>query len=97
MTALPLRQRPAWVSLERHFEEIKALHLRDLFARDSTRGLRLRAQAEGLFLDYSKNRVTDETMRLLFELARESELAQQRDRMFRPSDAEGGHTGGRRR
>jgi glucose-6-phosphate isomerase len=83
MTALPLRQRPAWVSLERHFEEIKALHLRDLFARDSTRGLRLRAQAEGLFLDYSKNRVTDETMRLLFELARESELAQQRDRMFR--------------
>ena len=83
MTALPLRQRPAWVSLERHYEEIKALHLRDLFASDATRGLRLRAQAEGLFLDYSKNRVTDETMNLLFELARESELFDQRDRMFR--------------
>ena len=83
MTALPLRQRPAWVSLERHYEEIKALHLRELFASDATRGLRLRAQAEGLFLDYSKNRVTDETMNLLFELARESELVDQRDRMFR--------------
>ncbi len=83
MTALPLRQRPAWMSLIRHFEEVHSLHLRDLFASDATRGLRLRAQAEGLYLDYSKNRVTDETLRLLFELARESELAEQRDRMFR--------------
>ena len=58
----PLRERPAWSALEAHYAEIRDLHLRDLFAEDPTRGERLAAEGAGLYLDYSKNRVTDETL-----------------------------------
>jgi glucose-6-phosphate isomerase len=78
----PLRDRKAWPALERHYAEIGDLHLRDLFAADPGRGERLTAEAEGIYLDYSKNRVTDETMALLVELATESGVPQHRDAMF---------------
>ena len=83
MPTTPLRQRRSWQALEHHHAAIGERHLRDLFADDPDRGERLSAQAAGIYLDYSKNRVTDESMRLLLELARESELEQHRDRMFR--------------
>ena len=73
--ATALRDRPAWKALEQHHAEIGGTHLRDLFASDAGRGERLTAEAVGLYLDYSKNRVTDETMRLLLQLAEESGLA----------------------
>ncbi len=83
MSGTPLRERKAWQALLRHHEEIAGRHLRDLFAEDPGRGERLTAEAAGIFLDYSKNRVTDETMRLLVELAGESGLTERRDAMFR--------------
>jgi glucose-6-phosphate isomerase len=83
MTTTPLRDRPAWAALEKHYDEIRDVHLRDLFANDPERGERLTAEAVGLYLDYSKNRVTDETLRLLVALAEESGLAERRDAMFR--------------
>jgi glucose-6-phosphate isomerase len=83
MPTTPLRQRRSWQALEQHHAAIGERHLRDLFADDPDRGERLSAEAAGIYLDYSKNRVTDESMRLLLELARESELEQHRDRMFR--------------
>ncbi|HSF62331.1 MAG TPA: glucose-6-phosphate isomerase [Gaiellaceae bacterium] len=79
----PLRERTAWRALEAHHAEIRDLHLRDLFAQDPTRGERLAADGAGLYLDYSKNRVTDETLRLLRELAEESGLAERTEEMFR--------------
>jgi glucose-6-phosphate isomerase len=79
----PLRQRPAWGELERHHGEIAGRHLRDLFADDPKRGERLRAEGAGLYLDYSKNRVVDDTLALLVRLAEESGLAARRDAMFR--------------
>jgi glucose-6-phosphate isomerase len=79
----PLRELPAWRELERHHGEIGAAHLRDLFAADPERGERLNAEGAGLYLDYSKNRVTDETVRLLARLAREAGLEQRREAMFR--------------
>jgi glucose-6-phosphate isomerase len=82
MPTTPLRQRPAWKALEQHHSEIAGRHLRELFAEDPGRGERLSAEAAGLYLDYSKNRVTDETMRLLIQLAEESGLEQRRDMMF---------------
>ncbi|MFY9887038.1 MAG: glucose-6-phosphate isomerase [Streptosporangiaceae bacterium] len=83
MTAVPpLRERKAWQALERHYAEIGSRHLRDLFKEDPGRGERLTTEAEGIYLDYSKNRVTDETMRLLVELAEESGVPQRRDAMF---------------
>ncbi|HTU96555.1 MAG TPA: glucose-6-phosphate isomerase [Solirubrobacteraceae bacterium] len=78
----PLRERPAWQALERHYEEIRSRHLRELFAEDATRGERLTADGAGLFLDYSKNRVTDETVKLLVELAQQSGLADRTTAMF---------------
>ena len=81
--SVPLRERPAWGALERHYAEIRDLHLRDLFANDATRGERLAAEGAGLYLDYSKNRVTDETLRLLVRLADESGLPERTDAMFR--------------
>jgi glucose-6-phosphate isomerase len=81
--AVPLRDRKAWQALERHHAEIGDRHLRDLFAEDPDRGKRLTAQAAGLYLDYSKNRITDETIRLLLELAKECGVPQHRDAMFR--------------
>jgi glucose-6-phosphate isomerase len=83
MTVTPLRQRTAWKALERHHAEIAGHHLRDLFAGDPSRGERLSAEAAGIYLDYSKNRITDETVRLLLELAEESDLTDRRDAMFR--------------
>lgn len=78
----PLSDRPAWNALGDHYTSTKDLHLRDLFANDPTRGERLTAEAVGIFLDYSKNRVTDETMTLLFQLARESGLEARIKAMF---------------
>ncbi len=82
MPTIPLRERPSWKALEQHHAEISGRHLRELFAEDPGRGERLTARAAGLYLDYSKNRVTDETLRLLFDLARECGLAERRDMMF---------------
>jgi len=70
----PLTERPAWKALQDHYQTIKDLHLRQLFAADPQRGERLTAEAVGVFLDYSKNRVTDETLKLLRQLAEESGL-----------------------
>jgi glucose-6-phosphate isomerase len=83
MAPPPLRQRRSFAALQAHYELIKDRHLRELFAEDPERGTRLTAQASGLYLDYSKNRITDETMRLLVALARESEVEERRDAMFR--------------
>jgi glucose-6-phosphate isomerase len=73
----------AWKALQAHFEQVWGLHLRDLFAADPTRGNRLSLEAVGLFFDYSKNRITDDTIKLLMELARESGLQSRIDAMFR--------------
>src|SRR6266702_3058607 len=80
---LPLTARPAWKALEAHHEKIRGLHLRTLFADDATRGERLTAEAAGTYLDYSKNRVTDETLTLLRRLAEESNLRERIEAMFR--------------
>jgi len=79
----PLRERPTWKALESHYAEIRDTHLRDLFAEDPTRGARLSVEGAGLYLDYSKNRITDETLRLLVQLAEESRLAERTEAMFR--------------
>jgi glucose-6-phosphate isomerase len=78
----PLRDRPAWTALEAQHRELAGTHLRELFAEDPDRGTRLRAEAVGLHLDYSKNRVTDETMALLVALAEQSGLRAHIDAMF---------------
>jgi glucose-6-phosphate isomerase len=78
----PLTQRPAWKSLAAHHKKIAKLHLRELFAADAKRGEKLTAEAAGLFLDYSKNRVTEETLKLLLRLADESNLRGRIDAMF---------------
>ncbi len=83
MPTVPLRERPAWKALEQHYAEIAGVHLSQLFADEPGRGERLTAEAAGLYLDYSKNRVTDETLRLLVQLAEESGVAERRDAMFR--------------
>ena len=83
MPTIPLRERPAWKALEQHYSEIGGRHLRELFADEPGRGELLTAEAAGLYLDYSKNRITDETLRLLIQLAQESSLQQRRDMMLR--------------
>ncbi|MBV9448003.1 MAG: glucose-6-phosphate isomerase [Streptosporangiaceae bacterium] len=83
MTGPRLRQLKSWQSLTQHHAEIAGTHLRDLFASDPGRGERLTAEACGIYLDYSKNRVTDETMRLLVELATQAGVPDRRDAMFR--------------
>jgi glucose-6-phosphate isomerase len=82
ITRRPALKRRAWKDLGAHYKEIRDLHLRQLFADDPTRGERLTLDAVGLHLDYSKNRVTDETLRLLFQLAEESGLRTRIDAMF---------------
>ena len=82
-SAGPLTERNAWKALQRHYEDVRRLHLRDLFATDPGRGERLTAEAAGIFLDYSKNRITDETLKLLVNLAEESGLRSRTDAMFR--------------
>jgi glucose-6-phosphate isomerase len=79
----PLTQRPAWKTLRSHYEKVRDVHLRTLFADDPERGERLTLDAVGLFLDYSKNRVTGETLKLLVQLARECGVEARRDAMFR--------------
>ena len=79
----PLTSRTAWKALETHFKAIEGQHLRDLFAADPGRGERLTSESIGIFLDYSKNRITDETISLLTRLAEESGLKERIDAMFR--------------
>ncbi|MGC2208520.1 MAG: glucose-6-phosphate isomerase [Candidatus Korobacteraceae bacterium] len=79
----PLPKHKAWKALQSHYEKLRELHLRKLFAEDPKRGERMTAEAVGLFLDYSKNRITDETIALLIELAKESGLQSRIDAMFR--------------
>ncbi|MBV9604754.1 MAG: glucose-6-phosphate isomerase [Solirubrobacterales bacterium] len=78
----PLRDRPAWKALERHYEELRGKHLRELFSADATRGERLVAEGPGLFLDYSKNRITEDTVPLLQALAEQSGVPDRIEAMF---------------
>ena len=78
----PLTQRPAWKTLTSHHKQISKFHLREFFAKDAKRGEKLTAEAIGLFLDYSKNRITAETLKLLLQLAKESNLRSRMDAMF---------------
>jgi glucose-6-phosphate isomerase len=82
-TIRPLGERQAWNDLQTHYKEIRGLHLRQLFESDIGRGQRLTAEAAGIYLDYSKNRITDRTLKLLIQLAEESGLRQRIDAMFR--------------
>ncbi|HTZ08467.1 MAG TPA: glucose-6-phosphate isomerase [Acidimicrobiales bacterium] len=82
MPPTPLRQRASFAKLQQHHEEIRGRHLRDLFAEDAGRGERFVAEGAGVYLDYSKNRVTAETIELLLALARESQLEERRAAMF---------------
>ncbi len=82
-SAKTLTQRPVWKALAGHHKKIRNLHLRKLFADDPKRGERLTAEAAGLFLDYSKNRVTDETLKLLVQLAEAAGLRERTEAMFR--------------
>jgi glucose-6-phosphate isomerase len=79
----PLTGRKAWKALAAHYKQVRELHLRSLFADDPGRGERMTAEGAGIFLDYSKNRVTDETLKLLLQLAEESDLRGRIDAMFR--------------
>ena len=79
----PINVRPAWKALEAHHQKVRELHLRKLFADDPQRGERMTPEAVGIFLDYSKNRITDETLKLLLQLAEESGLRARIDAMFR--------------
>jgi len=81
-TLPPLRERPAWRALAAHYAQMRARHLRELFAQDPSRGERLVAEAAGLYLDFSKNRITDETIALLVQLAEQSGLPERRAAMF---------------
>jgi glucose-6-phosphate isomerase len=81
-TTQMLTERPAWKALGAHHQHVRGLHLRRLFADDPGRGERMTAQAAGIFLDYSKNLVTDETLKLLLRLAEESGLRVRIDAMF---------------
>ena len=78
----PLTKRKAWKALEAHHKKVRDLHLRDLFKEDPKRGERMTAEAVGIYLDYSKNRITEETLKLLLQLAEESGLGSRIDAMF---------------
>jgi glucose-6-phosphate isomerase len=82
LTTSRTNERPAWKALEAHYQQVRNLHLRQLFADDPARGERLTAEAAGIYLDYSKNRVTGETIRLLLQLAEESGVRERIDAMF---------------
>src|SRR5262249_21765756 len=77
-----LRKRSAWGALEKHYKKVKDVHLKELF-EDHKRGEKLAIEAAGIYLDYSKNRITDETLKLLLQLAEESGLRERIDAMFR--------------
>jgi glucose-6-phosphate isomerase len=78
----PLTQLPAWKALQAHADAMRKVHLREIFAKDPQRGTRLTAEAEGIYFDYSKHRVTDETLKLLLQLAEQSGLRERIDAMF---------------
>jgi glucose-6-phosphate isomerase len=80
---IPLTQRSSWKTLAEHYQKVRDLHLRTLFADDPRRGERFALEAVGIYLDYSKNRITDETLRLLLALAEDSGLCEHIDAMFR--------------
>jgi glucose-6-phosphate isomerase len=82
VATFPLRERPAYAALAEHYAKIEGRHLRELFDEDPHRGERLCVEAAGLYLDYSKNRITDETLALLLQLAEQSDLEHRRDMMF---------------
>jgi glucose-6-phosphate isomerase len=79
---IPVTQRSTWKALEANFQKVREVHLRDLFAADPKRGEQFTAEAAGIYLDYSKNRVTGETLTLLFQLAEESSLRARIEAMF---------------
>jgi glucose-6-phosphate isomerase len=82
VTFTPVHETAEWKALEAHYAEVADVHLRDLFADEPGRGERLNAEGAGIFLDYSKNRITDETLELLFALARARDVEGRRDAMF---------------
>src|SRR5688572_2912260 len=79
----PWPQRPAVIELQRHFEEVRPVHLRQLFQEDAQRGERFRAEACGLYLDFSKNRIVPRTLELLLDLAREARVPTATEALFR--------------
>jgi glucose-6-phosphate isomerase len=83
VTASPTVARPAWKALETHYKQVRKLHLRELFVSDPRRGERMTVEAASIYLDYSKNRITDETLKLLLQLAQESGLPVRIEAMFR--------------
>jgi glucose-6-phosphate isomerase len=83
MAKKPTRKRSAWTALDTHYKKVSKLHLRDLFSEDATRGERMALEAAGLYFDYSKNRITDETLKLLFKLANDAGLQGRIEAMFR--------------
>jgi glucose-6-phosphate isomerase len=83
MATSALRTRPAWASLKKHYQKMRRVHLRQLFDKDRERGERMAVEAVGIYFDYSKNRITDETLGLLLQLAEESGLRDRIDAMFR--------------
>ena len=83
MSVQALHLRPAWAALKKHHQKVRRVQLRQLFAKDRERGTRLAVEAAGIYLDYSKNRITDETLGLLVQLAQESGLRDRIDAMFR--------------
>jgi len=80
---LQLTKLAAWQALEAHYSNVRELHIRKLFAEDPNRGERMKAEAIGIYFDYSKHRITDETIKLLLQLAEESDLRSRIDAMFR--------------
>jgi glucose-6-phosphate isomerase len=83
MATAALRTRPAWASLKKHYQKMRRVHLRQLFDKDRERGERMAVEAAGIYFDYSKNRIADETLGLLLQLAEESGLRERIDAMFR--------------
>jgi glucose-6-phosphate isomerase len=83
MATAALRTRPAWAALKKHYQTMRRVHLRQLFDKDRERGERMAVEAAGIYFDYSKNRITDETLKLLLQLAEEAGLRERIDAMFR--------------
>ena len=77
-----LTDNPAWTTLQAHYEDVKSLHMRDLFKQDANRFEKFSVRSSGILLDYSKNRITEQTMTLLSDLARSCNVEQVRDKMF---------------
>jgi glucose-6-phosphate isomerase len=83
MATAALRTRPAWAALKKHYQTMRRVHLRQLFDKDRERGEKMAVEAAGIYFDYSKNRITDETLKLLLQLADEAGLRERIDAMFR--------------